>query len=93
MYYWYKNETLIERLDITEHEQSKLKTIIGTQEKYRRNNEKRTPRNENGLTPKQQELKELKEKILKLKEEGLSNRAVAKQINCSEGKVRTLLKK
>ena len=46
-----------------------------------------------GFTPKQQELKELKEKILKLKEDGLSNRAIAKQINCSEGKVRLLLKK
>lgn len=91
--YWYKNETLIERLDITEHEQSKLKTIIGTQEKYKRKNIKRTPRNEEGLTPKQQELKDLKEKILKLKENGLSNRAIAKQINCSEGKVRTLLNK
>lgn len=27
--YWYKNETLIERLEITEQEQRELKTIIG----------------------------------------------------------------
>lgn len=93
--YWYKNETLIERLRITKYEQSKLKTIIGIEEKYKRNNKKRREkrRNEDGLTSKQQELKELKEKILKLKNEGLSNRSIAKQINCSEGKVRTLLKK
>lgn len=91
--YWYKNETLIERLDITEHEQSKLKTIIGTQEKYRRNNEKRTPRNEEGLTPKQQELKGLKEKILKLKEEGLSNIKIAERLGINKSTVGRILKK
>ena len=42
--YWYKNETLIERLEITRDEQKHMKTIIGTDEKYRRNNEKRTDR-------------------------------------------------
>ena len=42
--YWYKNETLIERLDITEAEQRHLKTIIGTRVKYDRNNEKRVTR-------------------------------------------------
>lgn len=34
--YRYKNETLIDRLDITSEEQKQMKTIIGTQEKYRR---------------------------------------------------------
>lgn len=91
--YWYKNETLIERLNITEHEQSKLKTIIGTQEKYRRNNEKRTPRNEEGLTPKQQELKELKEKILKLKSEGFSNIKIAEKLGINKSTVGRVLKK
>ena len=42
---------------------------------------------------KQQELQDLKAKILELKEQGLSNRAIAKEVNCSEGKIRTILKK
>lgn len=93
--YWYKNETLIERLGITVEEQRHLKTIIGTRVKYDRNNEKRKNkrRNENGLTPKQQELQDLKVKILELKEQGLSNRAIGRQLNISESKVRTTLKK
>ena len=63
------------------------------EEKYRRKNEKRTPRNEDGLTPKQAELKELNSKVVELKDKGLSNRAIAKELNCSEGKIRTILKK
>ncbi|KGJ47977.1 replication protein [Clostridium sp. NCR] len=93
--YWYKNTTLIERLGITAKEQKHMKTIIGTDEKYERNNERRRAerRNESGLTKKQQELQDLKIKIMKLKEQGLSNRAIGKQLNISEGKVRTTLKK
>ena len=91
--YKFTNKYIINALDITEQEQKKLLTIISTGEKYRRKNEKRTPRNEEGLTPKQAELKELKIKVLELKEQGLSNRAIAKELNCSEGKIRTILKK
>ena len=39
--YNYTNRKLIDLLDITPEEQRQLKTIIGTKEKYRRNNEKR----------------------------------------------------
>ena len=39
--YNYTNRKLINLLDITPEEQRQLKTIIGTAEKYRRNNEKR----------------------------------------------------
>lgn len=56
-------------------------TVISTGEKYRRKNEKRTPRNAYGLTPKQAELQVLKEKILNLKNKGLSNRAIARELN------------
>ena len=72
-----------------------MKTIIGLDEKYDRKNEKRRVgrRNEEGLTPKQAELKELKLKVLELKGKGLSNRAIARELNCSEGKIRTILKK
>lgn len=93
--YWYKNETLIERLNITEKEQKYMKTIIGTRVKYDRKNKKRNEsrRNENGLTKKQQELADLRGKVLELKGQGLSNRAVANELNCSEFKVRNILKK
>ncbi|WP_278549276.1 DNA-binding response regulator [Paraclostridium bifermentans] len=93
--YWYKNTTLIERLGITANEQKHMKTIIGTDEKYERNNERRRAerRNEAGLTKKQQELADFKMQVSRLKEQGLSNRAVAKELNCSEYKIRSLLKK
>ena len=91
--YWYKNQTLIERLDITEEEQRNLKTIIGKKIKYEKNNLRRTPRNEKGLTKKQQELQELKVKVLELKDQNLSNRAIAKLLNKSEGTIRNILKR
>ena len=55
--YWYKNETLIDRLGITSKEQKHMKTIIGLDEKYDRKNEKRRAdrRNEEGLTKREQE--------------------------------------
>ena len=57
--YWYKNETLIDRLGITKSEQKHMKTIIGIDEKYDRNNERRRNkrRNEEGLTKRQIEQK------------------------------------
>lgn len=93
--YWYKNETLIERFDIIEAEQKHMKTIIGIRVKYDRKNKKRNEnrRNENGLTEKQQELQDVRCKILGLKEQGLSLRAIAKELNITLGKVQRELKK
>lgn len=56
-------------------------TIISTEEKYRRNNERRTPRNEEGLTPKQAELKELKEKIIYMKKNKIKNKDISEKLN------------
>ena len=81
--YWYKNETLIERLGITREEQKHMKTIIGTDEKYRRNNERRTPRNENGLTKRQQQKQDLINEIKTLKEKGLKQKEVSAMIGKS----------
>ncbi|MBQ9013081.1 MAG: DNA-binding response regulator, partial [Bacilli bacterium] len=69
--------------------------IICLDEKYDRKNKKRRAerRNENGLTKKQQELQDLKIKILALKEQNLSNRAIGRQLSISETKVRNILKK
>ncbi|PBH25102.1 hypothetical protein BGV21_18195 [Clostridioides difficile] len=93
--YKFKNSTLIDLLEITEEEQKYLRTIIGKKEANEREKEakKLARRNENGLTKKQQELLDLKKELLKLKEKGLSNRSIAKQLNISESKVRTTLKK
>ena len=93
--YWYKNETLIDRLGITSKEQKYMKTIIGLDEKYDRKNEKRRAdrRNENGLTNKQQELQDLKNKVESMKDQGYSLRSIAKDLNISLGKVQRVLKK
>lgn len=60
--------------------------------RYRKNN-KRTPKNENGLTKKQQELVDLKIKILELKDQGLSLRKIANELNITLGKVQRCLNK
>lgn len=81
--YWYKNETLIERLEITKSEQKYMKTIIGTDEKYKRNNKRRTPRNENGLTQREQQKQNLINQVKRLKLQGLKQKEVAKKLNKS----------
>lgn len=97
--YWYKNETLIDRLNITLDEQRHLKTIISEKEKYRRNayikkeKQRAARRNKNGLTQKQQELLDLKVEILKLRESGKSLRTISKLLNISLGKVQRALNK
>lgn len=91
--YKFTNKYIIEMLELTSEEQQQLKTIISTEEKYRRKNEKRTPRNEEGLTPKQQEMKELNNKVVELKEQGLSLRKIAEELNITLGKVQRVLKK
>jgi len=91
--YWYTNATLIERLGISEEEQRHLKTIISKEEKYKRKNEKRNKnrRNEEGLTPKQAELKELKEKAEQLLNEGYQVKEVINKLNISRAKLYRIL--
>ena len=62
------------------------------EEKYRRNNERRTPRNEEGLTPKQAELKELKTKVLELKQQGYNQSKIADKLGITKGTVSKYLK-
>lgn len=76
-----------------------LKTIISGKEKYRRSAEeqkakkKAKRRNENGLTKKQQELENLKNEIIVLKEQGFNNTEISKKLNIDRTKVIRLLKK
>ena len=85
--YWYKNKTLIEKLDITEDEQKELKTIINGKEKYRRcatekkEKQKAKRRNEEGLTSREQQKQDLIKVIQSLKIQGLSQSKVAKDLN------------
>lgn len=72
-----------------------LLTIISTRVKYDRKNKKRNEarRNDEGLTQKQAELKELNSKVVELKEQGLSLRKIAEELNITLGKVQRVLKK
>ena len=80
--YNYKNETLIEMLDITENEQKHLGTIIDTKEKYRRNNERRRKarRNEAGLTFRQQQKLDTITAIKELRVQGLTIGQIAEEM-------------
>ncbi len=84
--YKYKNETLIDILDISEYEQTHMKIIIGKEEYKRRNNEynkKKYKRKlkELGKMTKQEELNVLREKIKVLREKGLKNKDIASNLN------------
>ena len=87
--YWYKNETLIERLGITREEQKHLKTIIGTEEKYDRNNEKRRSkrRNENGLTKRQQQKQDREKQIKELINKGFNMNQVSKELGINRSTI------
>ena len=84
--YKYTNTKLIEILDISLQEQEHLITIISGKEKYRRCAEdkkakqKAKRRNENGLTKREQEKKDLTENIAELKAQGLKQREVVDKL-------------
>lgn len=80
--YKFSNKYIIEALDLTKKEQEKLLTIISTEVKYDRNNSRRnlSRRNENGLTKREQQKKDIIELIKSLKELGLNQKEVSKEI-------------
>ena len=92
--YWYKNETLIDRLGITKSEQKHMKTIIGLDEKYDRKNEKRRAdrRNEEGLTKREQEKVNTLNKVRELVRKGLKNKDIAEKLKISVRQVQRLKK-
>ena len=92
--YWYKNDTLIERLNITIDEQKYMKTIIGTSIKYARKNKVRNEarRNENGLTKREQQKQDTIQAIKVLKNKGLKQIEIAKKLNINKATVSKYLK-
>lgn len=90
--YNYKNETLIDLYNITPEEQEQLETIVSRREKYDRNNKRRTPRNEEGLTPRQAKKKETINQVKALHEQGLKQVEISKELGLSSGRISQLLK-
>lgn len=92
--YNYKNETLIDLLEITENEQANLKTIISKSIKYARNNERRkdSRRSENGLTKRQMDKQSILERVAQLKESGYKQSEIAKTLDISVPYVKKLYK-
>lgn len=84
--YKYKNETLIELLEISEYEQTHMKIIIGNEEYKRRNNEYNKKKYKEklkqlGKMTKQEELNILRQKIKVLREKGLKNKDIMQMLN------------
>ncbi len=84
--YKYKNETLIELLEISEYEQIYMKIIIGKEEYKRRHRVREKNRyleklKLDGKMTKKEELNVLREKIKALREEGLKNKEISSKLN------------
>ena len=85
------NEKLIEWLDISEEEQTRLETIIGKREKYdRKNTARQKVRRASGMIEREKYLSQAEERrteVLRLREEGLSYREIGNQLGISRTQV------
>lgn len=85
--YNYKNNTLIEKLNIIDEEMKILETIIGKKEVKRRNNErtkkkqKAKRRNKDGLTKRQEKKLNKEKKIKKLLSKGFGVREISRKLD------------
>ena len=81
------NEKLIEWLDITEEEQTRLETIIGRREKYdRKNAARQKARRATGMVTRDEysaKTEERRREAIRLRDEGLSYRAIARTLGCA----------
>lgn len=92
--YKFKNSTLIDWLGITEEEQKHLKSIIGKNEKYKRNNLRRQEnrKNENGLTSREQEKQNKINLVKKLYEKGYKQVEISEKLQLTKGRVSQIVK-
>ncbi|MDO5040093.1 MAG: DNA-binding response regulator, partial [Clostridium sp.] len=87
--YRYRNDTLIDLLEITEKEQIDMITIISKEEYKKRDNE-RNKRNYRknlklkGKLTKKQQLEEIREKIKSLRNKGFKNKDICKELDLAE---------
>lgn len=83
--YWYRNTTIISRLNITMDEQRHMLTIISKEEKNERDKarKKKNRRNENGLTSREQEKADRYNTIQELKRLGYTQKTVSDTLNIS----------
>ena len=84
--YKYKNETLINLLQISEEEQREMKTIISKEEYKRRNNEYNKKKYHEklkikGKLAKKDQLELQRRKIKSLKKQGLKNKEISQELN------------
>lgn len=83
--YKYKNETLIELLEISEYEQTHMKIIIGKEEYKRRDREYQKNRyleklKLEGKMSKKEELEQIREKIKSLRAKGFKNKEIMQML-------------
>jgi len=81
--YNYRNDTIINKLNITSKEQKEMQTLITLTEKRARDyaSRRKKRRNNNGLTPKQQEIKTRRKEVKVMKEQGFKQFEIAKQLD------------
>lgn len=92
--YKYKNETIIELLDISMEEQKHMLITISEDEIKRRNNEnhKKSRRNENGLTIREQTKLDTFKQVKELYEKGLKQVEIVQITGLTKGRVSQIVK-
>ncbi len=93
--YKFTNEHIIQLLEFKDDEIGEMKTILSKAEKLNRlkASQKAKRRNENGLTQRQQNVKDKKDIIKSLKKEGLTLQAIAEHLHMSKRQVQRYLQK
>ncbi|MGL5149787.1 MAG: DNA-binding response regulator [Clostridium sp.] len=87
--YWYKNETLINKLGITELEETHMSTLISPREKKRRRSVRDVKRYEEklkseGKISKKEELEQIRAKIKSLRAKGFKNKDICIELDLAE---------
>lgn len=92
--YNYKNETLIEKLNITNDEMKVMTTIINPSEKLRRKleKEKKARRNEDGLTKREAEKQRKIREVKELFSQGLKQKEIVERLGIAKSTVSKYIK-